>query len=104
MKLFNLSETLKFSSDKPYRDLLFDSPNVRILAFNFEPGQEMPVHSHNADSDVCLLLLEGEGVLIGGHQEIQASAGSLQVMPVTEPHGFRATTRARLLVLITPTL
>lgn len=104
MKLFNLSEDPKFSNDKPYRQLLFDSPNLRILSFNFEPGQEMPVHSHNADSDVGLLLLEGEGVLLGGHQEIPANTGILQVMPVTEPHGFRALTRVRLLVFIAPTL
>ena len=104
MKLFNLSEGPQFSHDKPYRQLLFDSPNLRILSFNFEPGQEMPVHSHNADSDVSLLLLEGEGILLGGHQEIPAATGALQVMPVTEPHGFRATTRVRLLVFIAPTL
>ncbi|MFZ5453976.1 MAG: cupin domain-containing protein [Thermodesulfobacteriota bacterium] len=104
MKLFNLSAAPKFSSDKPYRQLLFDSPNLRILSFNFEPGQEMPVHAHNADSDVCLLLLEGDGVLLGGPQEIPADPGVLQIMPVTEPHGFRALTRVRLLVFIAPTL
>lgn len=104
MKLFNLAETAKFTADKPYRELLFDSPKMRVLTFNFEPGQEMPVHSHNADSEVSLLILEGEGVFTGGPQEVPAKTGTLQIMPVTEPHGLRALTRVRLLVFITPTL
>lgn len=104
MKLFNLPETAQFSPDKPYRQLIFDSPNVRVLSFNFEPGQEMPVHSHNADSEVALLILEGEGVFTGGPEEIPARPGTLQIMPVTEPHGLRAQTRLRLLVFIAPTL
>jgi len=104
MKLFNLPEVAKFSADKPCRELLFDSPNVRILTFNFEPGQELPVHSHNADSEVALLILEGEGVFTGGPEEIPARPGTLQIMPVTQPHGLRANTRLRLLVFIAPTL
>ncbi|MEW6659747.1 MAG: cupin domain-containing protein [Thermodesulfobacteriota bacterium] len=104
MKLFNLPEAAKFSPDKPYRELLFDSPNLRLLTFNFEPGQELPVHSHNADSEVTLLILEGEGVFTGGPEEIPARAGMLQIMPVSEPHGLRALTRLRLLVFIAPTL
>lgn len=104
MKLFHLPEAAKFSTDKPNRQLLFDSPNLRILTFNFEPGQELPVHSHNADSDVALLILEGEGVFTGGPEEIPAKPGTLQIMPVTEPHGLRALTRLQLLVFIAPTL
>ena len=104
MKLFNLPEIAKFSADKPCRELLFDSPNLRLLTFNFEPGQEMPVHSHNADSEVSLLILEGEGVFTGGPKEIPAKTGVLQIMPVSEPHGLRAHTRLRLLVFIAPTL
>ena len=44
-----------------HRDLLYDSPNLRVLSFNFEPGQELPVHSHDADSEVTLMILEGQG-------------------------------------------
>jgi len=46
-----------------HRDLLYDSPNLRVLSFNFEPGQELPVHPHDADSEVTLMILEGEGNL-----------------------------------------
>jgi quercetin dioxygenase-like cupin family protein len=104
MKLIDLNTLTKFGADRPHRELVFDSPNLRVLAFNFEAGQEMPVHSHPADSDVALLILEGEGVFTGGEQDIPARPGVLQIMPVTQPHGLRAVTRLRLLVLIAPTL
>jgi len=99
----NLDKLAKFSTDKPCRELVFDSPNMRVLNFNFEPGQELPVHSHQNDSEVALLILEGEGVFTGA-QEMPARAGDLQIMPVTQPHGLKAKTRLRLLVIIAPTL
>jgi quercetin dioxygenase-like cupin family protein len=103
MKLIDLQQITKFTPGNPYRELLYDSPNLRVLAFNFEPGQEMPVHSHTADSDVTLIILEGEGEFLGAH-EMPAKTGSVQIMPVCEPHGLKAHTRLRLLVLIAPTL
>lgn len=104
MKLINCAEKTTFTADKLCRELLYDSPNVRVLSFNFEPGQELPVHSHDVESDVALLILEGEGVFLGGPEPIPAKAGMLQIMPVDQAHGFRARTRVRLLVFIAPTL
>jgi quercetin dioxygenase-like cupin family protein len=102
MKLINLPEVNKFSSDKPYRELVYDSPNLRVVAFNFEPGQELPVHSHPADSEVAMLILEGEGEFLGTH-EMPAKTGNLLIIPVSTPHGLKAHTRLRLLVFIAPT-
>ncbi len=104
MKLVKLSEVSKFNSEHPHRELLYDSPCMRVLAFYFEPGQELPIHSHPADSEVSLLILEGEGVFTGGEAEVPAKSGSLEIMPVSQPHGLKAKTRLRLLVIITPTL
>lgn len=104
MKLVDLAECANFTADKLCRALLYDSPNMRILNFNFEPGQEMPVHSHDVDADVALLVLEGEGVFTGGPEPVPAKAGMLQIMPVSQTHGLRASTRLRLLVFIAPTL
>jgi quercetin dioxygenase-like cupin family protein len=101
MKFIDLPALDNFTPDKPYRELLYDSPNLRVLAFNFEPGQVLPVHSHPADSDVTLMILEGEGEFIGTHA-MPAKSGQVQIMPVCEPHGVKAHTRLRLLVLIAP--
>ena len=103
MKFIDLNKADRFAPDKPHRELLYDSPNLRVLTFNFEPGQELPVHSHSSDSDVALIILEGEGEFTGAH-EMPARAGLTQIMPVAEPHGLKAHTRVRLLVVIAPTL
>lgn len=103
MKVIDLQEFTQFDPAKMHRELLYDSPNLRVLSFNFEPGQELPVHSHDADSEVTLMILEGAGEFTGAHP-LPARAGMLQIMPVNEPHGLRAITRLRLLVFITPTL
>ena len=103
MKFIDLNKVDRFTPDKPHRELLYDSPNLRVLTFNFEPGQELPVHSHSTDSDVALIMLEGEGEFTGAH-EMPARAGQAQIMPVAEPHGLKAHTRVRLLVVIAPTL
>jgi len=103
MKLIDLNGFTKFDPGRMHRELLHDSPNLRVLSFNFEAGQELPVHSHDADSEVTLMILEGEGEFTGAHPR-PARAGLVQIMPVNEPHGLRAKTRLRLLVFITPTL
>jgi quercetin dioxygenase-like cupin family protein len=103
MKFIDLKEFTKFDPGKMHRELLYDSPNLRVLSFNFEPGQELPVHSHEVDSEVTLLILEGEGEFTGAHP-MPARAGTLQIMSVNEAHGLKAKTRLRLLVFITPTL
>jgi quercetin dioxygenase-like cupin family protein len=103
MKFIDLTKVDRFTAAKPHRELLYDSPNLRMLTFNFEPGQELPVHSHSADADVALVVLEGEGEFTGAH-EMPAKAGQSQIMPVAEPHGIKAHTRLRLLVIIAPTL
>jgi quercetin dioxygenase-like cupin family protein len=102
MKVFQSSEFSKFSKTGPVRQVLFDSPGLRISALNFEPGQEMPVHEHHADAEVAFLALEGEGVFTREDSDMTMQAGALLVMPVREAHGFRASTRLRLLVFIAP--
>jgi quercetin dioxygenase-like cupin family protein len=102
METIHLPELTQFSRTAPLRKVLFDSPSLRIISFNFEPGQEMPVHEHHANGEVAFLVVEGEGIFIGEDLDFPIQAGALQVMPVSKPHGFTATTRLRLLVFIAP--
>jgi len=104
LKLYDLEAMRNFSAMRLSTSIVHDSFAWRVLTFNFEAGQELPVHSHPTDSEVALLVMEGEGMLTGGAEEIPLKAGSLAVSPVSEPHGIRATTRMRVLVIIAPPL
>lgn len=102
MKIVDLDKLTGFKEKKMNRELVHDNYTFRILNFNFEPGQELPIHSHPADSELALQVLEGEGFFLGEDEEIPAKAGDLLIGPVSEPHGVRATTRMRVLVTIAP--
>ncbi len=100
--IIEIDNIAKFSEDKYGIELLHDSPNTRILLFCFEGGQELPVHSHDVDSEVSICVLEGEGYFTGGDKDVPAKKGSLLVAPVSESHGIKAKTRMKVLVSITP--
>ena len=102
MELIQLDERARFCADKFEMDLIHDMYTFRMIVFNFEPGQELPVHHHPADSEVAIQVLEGDGAFTGGENEIPARPGSLLICKVSDPHGVRAKSRMRVLVTIAP--
>jgi len=102
--IFDLADFTVFRDHRFYNDIIHDSPYAKIITYCFEPGQELPVHKHPADSQLMILVVEGEGVFTGGEEEIPARAGQICVGMVSTPHGVRAVTRMRILVMITPTI
>ena len=103
MKKINLYEANGFD-EKMFKNLLVhDSPYFKILNFNFKAGQELPVHSHDIEGEVSLVVIEGEGEFLGKDgASIPARAGDVLVSEIAEPHGLRAKTDLRLLVTIAP--
>jgi quercetin dioxygenase-like cupin family protein len=103
MKQINLFEANDFA-DKGMKSLLVhDSPYFKILNFNFKPGQELPVHSHDIEGQLSLVILEGSGTFLGKDgASVPGKTGDVVISEIAEPHGFRATTNVRLLVTIAP--
>jgi quercetin dioxygenase-like cupin family protein len=103
MKQLNLYAENDFSEKAFKKLLVHDSPYFKILNFNFKPGQELPVHSHDIEGQLSLVILEGEGEFLGeGDATMQAKPGDIVISDIAEPHGLRATTNLRLLVTIAP--
>uniref|UniRef100_A0A7V4G8X4 Cupin domain-containing protein n=1 Tax=Desulfobacca acetoxidans TaxID=60893 RepID=A0A7V4G8X4_9BACT len=102
MKQVNVIEANTFSDQGMKRLLVHDSPYVKVLNFNFRAGQKMPVHSHDIEGEVCLVILEGEGEFLGGEQPVPVKSGDVLVCAIAEPHGLFAQTDLRLLVAIAP--
>lgn len=85
------------------KHLVHDSPYFKIINFNFEPGQELPVHSHDVEGQLSITVLEGEGEFLGAEGASHpAKTGDVAVADIAEPHGIRASTRMRVLVTIAP--
>lgn len=89
--------------DQAFSPLLaHESPYVKVLNFNFQPGQELPVHSHDIEGEAVITVLEGQGEFLSRDGALPANPGDVLVTDIATPHGLRATTRMRVLVVIAP--
>ena len=102
MKKTNLFEENHFNDLHMSRLLVHDSPYFKILNFNFKPGQELPIHSHDVEGQLSIAVIEGEGEFLGKDSAIPAHTGDVLISEISEPHGIRAKTDMRVLVTIAP--
>jgi quercetin dioxygenase-like cupin family protein len=103
MKTFSLAEKKTFNPLHMHRNLVHDSPYFRIINFNLAAGQVFPVHSHDTDGELSIVVLEGEGEFLGADgAAIPARTGDVLLAEIREPHGVKATTDLRILVTIAP--
>ncbi|MFO7802198.1 MAG: cupin domain-containing protein [Desulfovermiculus sp.] len=103
MKTLNVYQESGFNDLHMKKLLVHDSPYFKILNFNFEPGQELPVHSHDVEGQLSILVLEGEGEFLGADgASLPAQTGDVLVADIAESHGIRASTRMRVVVTIAP--
>jgi quercetin dioxygenase-like cupin family protein len=93
----------KFSETAMGKFLVHDSPYFRVLNFNFKPGQELPIHSHDTEGQLSIVVLEGKGLFLGKDgQTFPAHPGDVLISDISEPHGIRATSDMRVIVTIAP--
>ncbi len=64
-------------------------------------GRDTPYHLHQRE-DETFHLLEGEMTFYSGSDKFTAGAGATVFLPRGIPHGFRAETPGRVLILTTP--
>ena len=102
MKKRNLFEENSFNDLHLSRFLVHDSPYFKILNFNFRAGQELPIHSHDVEGQLSILVLEGEGEFLAKGDSLPARIGDVLVSDISEPHGIRAKTDMRVVVTIAP--
>lgn len=105
MKKFELDTTRIFDEKAIRRFLVHDSPYFRVINFNIPAGQTFPVHSHEVEGQLTMLVLEGQGWFLGADgATLAAKAGDILISDISAPHGAKADTDLRLLVTIAPPL
>ncbi len=102
MKRVDLYAENGFSETSFKNFLVHDSPYFKILNFNFKAGQQLPIHSHDIEGQVCIAVLEGEGEFVGEKGTLPAKPGNVLISDIAEPHGIKAKTDMRVLVTIAP--
>jgi quercetin dioxygenase-like cupin family protein len=104
MNVLKLRDTHEFIPGAMKRTFLVEnSPYFKIISFNLDAGVTFPVHSHDLDGEVSIQVIDGEGAFLGeGDTEIFAQQGDILISQIREPHGVRAKTQMRILVVIAP--
>ncbi|HNS03646.1 MAG TPA: cupin domain-containing protein [Anaerolineae bacterium] len=73
---------------------------AKVILVGFEPGQFIPVHQPGVD--LTLLVLEGQGRIVAGDEELAVGPGALAFVPAGEARGIQAETRLVILHVVTP--
>ncbi|ACL05253.1 Cupin 2 conserved barrel domain protein [Desulfatibacillum aliphaticivorans] len=103
MKNLNIFESNDYSEKGFTNFLVHESPYFKIINFNFKAGQSLPIHSHEIEGELSILVLEGEGFFLGKDEKtLSAKKGEMLVCDIAAPHGIRADTDMRVLVTIAP--
>ncbi len=103
LKKINIYKDGTFNDKAMSKLLVHDSPYMKVINFNFKAGQTLPVHSHDIDGQLSIVVLEGNGQFLGKDESsIPARPGDVLISDITEPHGIRADTDMRVLVTIAP--
>ena len=98
--MYDVMKEVRFSPARPVSRLLLDSPEMRVVVFGIDAGQEIP--SHTAPSRVLMHVVRGKGVFVIGQGTRPAESGTFVVTEPNEPHGWKATEQTILLAVIAP--
>ena len=102
MRKIELDETREFSPIAIKNYVLHDSPYFKIINFNIGAGQLFPVHSHDLEGQLSMIVIEGEGEFLSDDKVIPAKTGDMLISDISEPHGVKAATDMRIIVTIAP--
>ncbi len=103
MHVTNILEKGLFKEKNYSMMVVHESPYMKLINFNFEAGQELPIHRHDIEGELAITVLEGEGFFLGADDAaVPAKAGDVLTCEIAQPHGIRAASRMRVLVCIAP--
>ena len=103
MKKVDLGETREFNPLGMKSIVLHDSEFFKVLNFNLVAGALFPIHSHDLEGQLTILVIEGEGEFLADDGvALPAKTGEMLVCDISDPHGVRATTDMRIVVTIAP--
>ena len=98
----NLLEAAPYADPGPGRRKLVDQPYLLLMQAALQPGQMVP--QHNADSNVHLVILEGEVVVNLSGRDVPAKRGDLVPVAPGTPMNIqnRSSANATFLIVKTP--
>jgi quercetin dioxygenase-like cupin family protein len=103
MKKIVVFKENQFKDDALSTLLVHESPYMKVMNFNLKAGQSLPIHSHDIEGEVSIVVLEGNGLFLANEgRTLPAEPGDVLVSNISEPHGVQAKTDMRILAVIAP--
>jgi quercetin dioxygenase-like cupin family protein len=103
MKRIAVFKENQFKDEALSTFLVHESPYMKVMNFNLKAGQSLPIHSHEIEGEVSIVVLEGSGLFLAKEgQTLPAEYGDVLVSDISEPHGIQAKTDMRVLAVIAP--
>ncbi len=98
MDIINLKEKEIFKKEDRGFANLIDEKYLQINQVCLEPGQRVP--HHNANSNVTLMVVSGEGTFQVGGDVTKMGPGKLLRVPIQSPMSIKNESRERLAFLV----
>ena len=102
METIDLKKVATFYPDRISREMLKDSPEMRIALMCLNPGQKLD--PHKAPLRLLMYCVEGKGTFTVGEEKIEAGEKTCVLCDPMVPHGFAADKGEKLVVMavVTP--
>lgn len=100
--VLDLKKLIQFKKDGISREMLADTPEMRVALMCLEAGQELK--PHKAPLRLMMYCVEGRGEFTVGEDVIEADERTAILCDPMVPHGFSANKGERLVVMavVTP--
>ena len=101
-KVIKIKDFIKFQPDKITREMVGETPEMRVALMCLEPGQKLT--PHKAPMQLIMYCVEGSGTFSVGDDKIDAEAMTAVMCDPMVPHGFSADKGERFVVMavVTP--
>ena len=94
----NVLEGIPYTDGQMGKRQLVDEPHLLVMQVALQPGQHVP--HHNANSNVHLLILEGQVIVTLDGNDIAAAKGALLPIAIQTPMSIRNDSRKNASFLI----
>jgi quercetin dioxygenase-like cupin family protein len=97
-RILELAGEVSYADGAIVSKTLLDKKTGTLTVFAFDAGQGLS--EHTSPYDATVLILEGQGTLTIGGEELVASTGEMVIMPANVPHDVQAVDRFKMLLIM----
>jgi|SRR5450631_684001 len=96
-QIIDVQKLKKFDDAKRYQETVWSDDHSRISMLCLKPGQEVITHTHHGSH--IWTVIEGQGEMLSGKENLKISVGQIVVVPALEDHGIRNASSENLVIV-----